>query len=104
MKYKIYFQVLGCCSPPQIYFYWLCPETQAFEWFADLLQSLENQMAEKEMTDFLSYNIYLTRWKDTEVRRGSRDTTESDLLLYSSISMLSSSYSVLYTFPNRLGL
>lgn len=61
-------------------------------------------MAEKEMTDFLSYNIYLTRWKDTEVRRGSRDTTESDLLLYSSISILSSSYSVLYTFPNRLGL
>lgn len=52
----------------QIYFYWLCPETQAFEWFADLLQSLEGQMTEKGMTDFLSYNIYLTRWKETEVR------------------------------------
>lgn len=51
----------------QIYFYWLCPETQAFEWFADLLQSLEGQMTEKGMTDFLSYNIYLTRWKETEV-------------------------------------
>ncbi|XP_078099558.1 NADPH oxidase 2 [Sander vitreus] len=50
----------------KIYFYWLCPETQAFEWFADLLQSLEGQMAEKGVTDFLSYNIYLTRWKDTE--------------------------------------
>uniref|UniRef100_A0A665W110 NADPH oxidase 2 n=1 Tax=Echeneis naucrates TaxID=173247 RepID=A0A665W110_ECHNA len=50
----------------EIYFYWLCPETQAFEWFADLLQSLEGQMAEKAMTDFLSYNIYLTRWKETE--------------------------------------
>ncbi|KAG7215663.1 hypothetical protein INR49_022018 [Caranx melampygus] len=50
----------------KIYFYWLCPETQAFEWFADLLQSLEGQMAEKNMTDFLSYNIYLTRWKETE--------------------------------------
>lgn len=58
------------CQPPQIYFYWLCPETQAFEWFADLLQSLEGQMAEKGMTDFLSYNIYLTRWKETEVGRG----------------------------------
>lgn len=53
---------------PQIYFYWLCPETQAFEWFADLLQSLEGQMAEKGMTDFLTYNIHLTRWKETEVR------------------------------------
>ncbi|XP_066509382.1 cytochrome b-245 heavy chain-like isoform X1 [Hoplias malabaricus] len=50
----------------KIYFYWLCPETQAFEWFADLLQSLERQMAQKHMEDFLSYNIYLTRWKDTE--------------------------------------
>lgn len=53
--------------PPQIYFYWLCPETEAFEWFADLLQSLEGQMTEKGVTDFLSYNIYLTRWKETEV-------------------------------------
>lgn len=52
---------------PQIYFYWLCPETEAFEWFADLLQSLEGQMTEKGMTDFLSYNIYLTRWKEKEV-------------------------------------
>uniref|UniRef100_A0A8B9HCD0 Cytochrome b-245, beta polypeptide (chronic granulomatous disease) n=1 Tax=Astyanax mexicanus TaxID=7994 RepID=A0A8B9HCD0_ASTMX len=50
----------------KIYFYWLCPETQAFEWFADLLQSLERQMTEKHMRDFLSYNIYLTRWKDAE--------------------------------------
>uniref|UniRef100_UPI003AAC3AB6 cytochrome b-245 heavy chain n=1 Tax=Centroberyx gerrardi TaxID=166262 RepID=UPI003AAC3AB6 len=50
----------------KIYFYWLCPETQAFEWFADLLQSLEGQMAEKGMTDVLSYNIYLTRWKEAE--------------------------------------
>ncbi|KAM8903035.1 NADPH oxidase 2 [Spinachia spinachia] len=50
----------------KIYFYWLCPETEAFEWFADLLQSLERQMAEKGVTDFLSYNIYLTRWKETE--------------------------------------
>ena len=58
--------------PPQIYFYWLCPETQAFEWFADLLQSLEGQMADKGMTDFLSYNIYLTRWKETEVAKPRR--------------------------------
>lgn len=58
-------------SRPQIYFYWLCPETQAFEWFADLLQSLEGQMTAKEMSEFLSYNIYLTRWKESEVQRRS---------------------------------
>ncbi|XP_048855109.1 cytochrome b-245 heavy chain [Brienomyrus brachyistius] len=50
----------------KIYFYWVCPDTQAFEWFADLLQCLERQMAEKGSPDFLSYNIYLTRWKEKE--------------------------------------
>ncbi|XP_076826428.1 NADPH oxidase 2 isoform X2 [Brachyhypopomus gauderio] len=50
----------------KIYFYWLCRETQAFEWFADLLQSLERQMTAKNMNHFLTYNIYLTRWRDTE--------------------------------------
>uniref|UniRef100_A0A8D3EBK8 NADPH oxidase 2 n=1 Tax=Scophthalmus maximus TaxID=52904 RepID=A0A8D3EBK8_SCOMX len=54
------------------YTYLLCSCTKnkyiisAFEWFADLLQSLEAQMTEKDVTDFLSYNIYLTRWKETE--------------------------------------
>uniref|UniRef100_A0A8C5DKX5 NADPH oxidase 2 n=1 Tax=Gouania willdenowi TaxID=441366 RepID=A0A8C5DKX5_GOUWI len=49
-----------------IYFYWLCPETQAFEWFADLLHSLEGQMEERGVSDFLSYNMYLTRWKQED--------------------------------------
>ena len=31
----------------KVYFYWICPEPTAFEWFADLLLSLESQMAEK---------------------------------------------------------
>ncbi|MBN3324857.1 CY24B protein, partial [Atractosteus spatula] len=50
----------------KIYFYWLCRETQAFEWFADLLQSLESQMLERGNADFLSYNIYLTSWNEAE--------------------------------------
>ncbi|MBN3299523.1 CY24B protein, partial [Amia calva] len=50
----------------KIYFYWLCRETQAFEWFADLLQSLEGQMLERGNADFLSYNIYLTSWNEAE--------------------------------------
>lgn len=50
----------------KIYFYWLCRETQAFEWFADLLQSLESQMQERNNADFLSYNIYLTGWDENQ--------------------------------------
>uniref|UniRef100_A0ABM5FY60 NADPH oxidase 2 n=1 Tax=Pogona vitticeps TaxID=103695 RepID=A0ABM5FY60_9SAUR len=50
----------------KIYFYWLCRDTHAFEWFADLLQSLENQMQEKDKAEFLSYNIYLTGWDESQ--------------------------------------
>jgi len=28
----------------KVYFYWICPDTNAFEWFSDLLQSLEQQV------------------------------------------------------------
>ena len=30
----------------KIYFYWICRDTNAFEWFAELLESLENQVRE----------------------------------------------------------
>ncbi|XP_006133990.1 NADPH oxidase 2 [Pelodiscus sinensis] len=50
----------------KIYFYWLCRDTHAFEWFADLLQSLEIQMQERDNADFLSYNIYLTGWDESQ--------------------------------------
>ncbi|XP_055500560.1 cytochrome b-245 heavy chain [Leucoraja erinacea] len=50
----------------KIYFYWLCRETSAFEWFADLLQSLESQMLERGNSNFLSYNIYLTGWDENQ--------------------------------------
>ena len=56
----------------KIYFYWICPDTQAFEWFADLLKHLELQMAEAGKAGFLSYNIYLTRgWDSNQVPRPS---------------------------------
>ncbi|ELW65804.1 Cytochrome b-245 heavy chain [Tupaia chinensis] len=50
----------------KIYFYWLCRDTHAFEWFADLLELLETQMQEKNNADFLSYNIYLTGWDESQ--------------------------------------
>ncbi|KAJ8351183.1 hypothetical protein SKAU_G00226590 [Synaphobranchus kaupii] len=46
----------------KIYFYWLCRETHAFEWFADLLQVLEKEMEERGMGNFLTYKLYLTGW------------------------------------------
>uniref|UniRef100_A0A8C7DE14 NADPH oxidase 1 n=1 Tax=Oncorhynchus kisutch TaxID=8019 RepID=A0A8C7DE14_ONCKI len=46
----------------KIYFYWLCRETHAFEWFADLLQLLEREMEERGMGSFLTYKLYLTGW------------------------------------------
>ncbi|XP_018936106.1 NADPH oxidase 1 [Cyprinus carpio] len=51
----------------RIYFYWLCRETYAFEWFADLLQVLEKEMEERGMRDFLTYKLYLTGWDQSHV-------------------------------------
>ncbi|TRY56898.1 hypothetical protein DNTS_031024 [Danionella cerebrum] len=73
----------------RIYFYWLCRETNAFEWFADLLQVLEREMEERGMRDFLTYKLYLTGWdqshadhamvhfdKDTDIITGLRQKTQ----------------------------
>lgn len=46
----------------KVYFFWICRDTNAFEWFTDLLKHLEIQMAELEMLHFVEYNIYLTGW------------------------------------------
>ncbi|KAJ8348740.1 hypothetical protein SKAU_G00273290 [Synaphobranchus kaupii] len=51
----------------KIYFYWLCRETHAFEWFADLLQVLEKEMEERGMADFLTYKLYLTGWDQSHI-------------------------------------
>lgn len=53
----------------KVYFYWICPDTMSFEWFADLLKSLERQMVSKGMPNFLEYNIYLTRGWDANQAR-----------------------------------
>lgn len=52
----------------QVYFYWLCRDTHAFEWFTDLLQSLEEQMSEQGKLNFLSYHLFLTGWDDNQVK------------------------------------
>ncbi|XP_042558025.1 NADPH oxidase 3 [Dipodomys spectabilis] len=61
-----------CCeswNPPglsKVYFYWVCREARAFEWFADLLVSLETRMSEQGKTHFLSYHIFLTGWDENQ--------------------------------------
>ncbi|CAI9738164.1 cytochrome b-245 heavy chain-like [Octopus vulgaris] len=45
----------------KVYFFWICPQTQAFECFQELLVSLEIMLEKMNQNEFLSYNIYLTR-------------------------------------------
>lgn len=49
-----------------VYFYWVCPDTNSFEWMQELLQDFDTQMAEQGNTNFLTYNIYLTRGWDKD--------------------------------------
>ncbi|VFV35305.1 nadph oxidase 3 [Lynx pardinus] len=60
-----------CESHPQlklskVYFYWICRDPRAFEWFADLLLSLETLMSERGKAHFLSYHIFLTNWDENQ--------------------------------------
>lgn len=53
----------------RMYFYWICRDTHAFEWFVDLLSSLENLLAQIGRQDLLTYSIYLTRgWDYTQAK------------------------------------
>lgn len=53
----------------KVYFYWVCPDTNSFEWINDLLKNFDEQMAEDGHSEFLSYFIYLTRgWDKNQVR------------------------------------
>ncbi|CAH1800225.1 unnamed protein product [Owenia fusiformis] len=53
----------------KVHFFWICPDTNAFEWFSDLLHQLETQMAEQGKRDFLDANIYLTRgWDQNQAK------------------------------------
>ncbi|XP_004601153.2 LOW QUALITY PROTEIN: NADPH oxidase 3 [Sorex araneus] len=50
----------------KVYFYWICRDPKAFEWFADLLLSLETHMSEQGKPYFLSYHIFLTEWDENQ--------------------------------------
>lgn len=48
----------------KVYFYWICPEMLAFEWFTSLLKHFEDQMDKMNNHEFLDINLYLTRGID----------------------------------------
>eukprot|EP00128_Syssomonas_multiformis_P015060 Colp12_sorted_trinity150504_noHs@17901 len=53
----------------KVYFFWICRDKDAFEWFADLLDALEQQLEQQHFNDFLTFNIYLTeQLKQNEVK------------------------------------
>ena len=51
----------------KVYFFWICPNVEAFEWFGNLLKSMEHQLRDVRKEAFLDYNIYLTRGWDTKM-------------------------------------
>ncbi len=62
----------------RIYFYWICPDTNAFEWFADLLKEMERQMIQADRREFADFNIYLTRgWDRTMVPCPPKNTSST---------------------------
>ncbi|KAK2176501.1 hypothetical protein NP493_660g01059 [Ridgeia piscesae] len=51
----------------KIYFFWLCRDTHAFEWFGALLKQLEDTMTETNHPNFLEYHIHLTSgWSQSQ--------------------------------------
>uniref|UniRef100_A0A3B3QDK7 NADPH oxidase 3 n=1 Tax=Paramormyrops kingsleyae TaxID=1676925 RepID=A0A3B3QDK7_9TELE len=52
----------------KLYFFWICRDTTAFEWFRDLLLSLEGDTTGTGR--LVSFHIYLTSWDDAQVRQG----------------------------------
>lgn len=45
----------------KVYFFWICPEINAFEWFGDMLSHLEAQLDNISRSHLIEYHIYLTR-------------------------------------------
>ena len=46
----------------KVYFFWICPSIDSFEWFGEALKNLENELNErKDLENILEYKIYLTK-------------------------------------------
>lgn len=52
----------------KVYFFWICPDTNAFEWFTDLLQYLEERVSDSSSkcpsgASYPTYYANLSYWK-----------------------------------------
>ena len=47
----------------RLYFFWVCPDTHAFEWFADLLHTIEDQVGGAHYLELRMYCCYSYRVK-----------------------------------------
>lgn len=52
----------------KVYFHWICSDTQCFEWFVEILQSLEDKMEAEGTQRFIDISMYWTRGWDNEER------------------------------------
>jgi NADPH oxidase len=54
----------------KVFFFWVCPSIDTFEWFGVLLQDLEKEMIEKADHSLLEYKLYVTRgWSSAEAKQ-----------------------------------
>lgn len=59
----------------KVYFFWICPDTNAFEWFTDLLQYLEERVSDSSAkcpsgASYPKYYANLSYWKKKFGYRG----------------------------------
>ncbi|BFZ09967.1 hypothetical protein BsWGS_13006 [Bradybaena similaris] len=59
----------GTIPLQSVYLYWVCPDTNSFEWLQGLLLDLERQMRQRGTVDVLKFHIYLTRGWDAKQAR-----------------------------------
>ncbi|XP_072046498.1 NADPH oxidase 3-like [Amphiura filiformis] len=50
----------------KVYFFWVCSDFGAFEWFQEMLAQVENDLTAIGKADFLEYHIYLSRGWDPD--------------------------------------
>ena len=62
---SIFYQAeMGTCPVKKVKFFWICRDTTAFEWFNELLHTLEQQ----DSTIQLEYHIYLSKVRPSMVQ------------------------------------
>lgn len=51
----------------RVYFFWINRDKESFEWFSDIIDALDQQLAARGTNDFLDARVYLTEQLDANV-------------------------------------